>query len=99
MEYGLMITAPTHKWHKSPLKHSKAIYVFTSVWVIVTLHIHSRKKLLKGVKMTTAKWTITTWEKQDLLYPAARSNEKGRLLVWGWRCSKNVIYGGVGLHV
>jgi hypothetical protein len=31
MEYGLMITAPTHKRHKSPFKHSKTIYVFTSV--------------------------------------------------------------------
>jgi hypothetical protein len=47
----------------------------------------------------TAKWTINTGEKQDLRYPAARFNEKGRLLVWGWSCSKNVIYGGVGLPV
>jgi hypothetical protein len=49
--------------------------------------------------MTTAKWTINTEEKQDLQYPAARFNEKGRLLVWGWRCSKTVIYGEVCLHV
>jgi hypothetical protein len=91
MENGLMITVPTHKLHKSPFKDSKTIYVFTSVWVIVTLHIHSRKKLLKRVKMPTAKWTINTEEKQDLRYPAARFNEKGRLLVWVWRCSKTVI--------
>jgi len=40
--------------------------------------------------MTTAKWTINTGEQQqqDLCYPAARSNEKGCLLVWGWRCCK-----------
>jgi hypothetical protein len=49
--------------------------------------------------MTTEKWTTNTREKQDLLYPAARVNEKGRLLVPGWRCSKNVIYGEVGLCV
>jgi hypothetical protein len=33
--------------------------------------------------MTTAKWTISTGEQQDLHYPAARFNEKGCLLVWG----------------
>jgi hypothetical protein len=33
--------------------------------------------------MTTAKWTINTGEQQDLLYPAARFNEKRCLLVWG----------------
>ncbi len=47
--------------------------------------------------MPTAKWTINTEEKQDLRYPAARFNEKGRLLVWVWRCSKTVIQ--VCLHV
>ncbi len=99
MEYGWMISIPTHKRHKSPFKHSKTIYVFTSIWVIVTLHIRSGRKLLKGVKMTTAKWTTNTREKQDLRYPAERFNEKRRLLVWGWTCSKNVIYGGVGLHM
>ncbi len=88
MEYGLMITAPTHKRHKSPFKHSKTIYVFTSVWAIVTLHVHGGRKLLKGVKMTTAKWTTNTGEKQDLRYPAERFNEKGRLLVWGGHAQK-----------
>jgi hypothetical protein len=33
--------------------------------------------------MTTAKWTISTGDQQDLLYPAARFNEKRCLLVWG----------------
>jgi hypothetical protein len=50
-----MITVPTHKHNKSPFKHWKTIYV-TSGRVIVTVEIHRRKKLLKGVKMTTAKW-------------------------------------------
>jgi hypothetical protein len=52
-----MITVPTYKRHKSPSKHSKTIYVFTSGWVIVTVQIQSRKKHFKGAKMTTAKWT------------------------------------------
>jgi len=38
--------------------------------------------------MTTAKWTISTGEQQDLRYPAAGFNEKGWLPVWGWRPSK-----------
>jgi hypothetical protein len=33
--------------------------------------------------MTTAKWTMSTGEQQDLLYCAARSNENGFLKVWG----------------
>jgi hypothetical protein len=49
----------------------------------VTIQIHSRKNPLKGVKMTTAKWTIDTEEQQDLRYRAARFNEKGCLPVWG----------------
>jgi hypothetical protein len=50
--------------------------------------------------MTTAKWTINTGEKQDLRYPAARFNEKGRLLVCGGGDAlKNVMYGGVGSHM
>jgi hypothetical protein len=32
--------------------------------------------------MTTAKWTITSGQQQDLHYPAARFNAKGRSLVW-----------------
>jgi hypothetical protein len=41
------------------------------------------KKAFKGVEMTTAKWTMNTGEQQDMLYPGARSNEKGCLQVWG----------------
>ncbi len=43
IEYCLVSPVPTHKCHKSPFKHSKTIYVFTSGWVIVTVQIHSRK--------------------------------------------------------
>jgi hypothetical protein len=78
-----MITVLTHKSYKSRFEHSKLIYVFTFGQVIVTVQIHSRKKLLIGVKMTTAKWTINTGEQQDLHYLAARLNEKGCLPVWG----------------
>ncbi len=45
-----MITIPTHKCDKSPFKHSKTIYVFTSRRVIVIVQIHSKKKILKGLK-------------------------------------------------
>jgi hypothetical protein len=46
-----MITIPTHKCHKSPFKHSKTFSGFTSGRrVIVTVQIHSRKNLLKGLK-------------------------------------------------
>jgi hypothetical protein len=47
VEYCLMIIVPTHK-HKSPFKQSNIIYIFTSRQVIVTVHIHSRKKILKS---------------------------------------------------
>jgi hypothetical protein len=47
-----MITVPTHKRQKSPFKHSKTIYGFTSEPVLVTVQIH---KDFGGVKMTTAK--------------------------------------------
>jgi hypothetical protein len=40
--YSLMITVPKHKRHKSPHKHSKTIYVFTSGQVIITVQIHSK---------------------------------------------------------
>ncbi len=50
IEYCLIITLPTHQRHKSPLKHSKTIYVFTSGRVLVTVQIHSRKQFLKGLK-------------------------------------------------
>jgi hypothetical protein len=43
---------------KDPLNTQRPFYIFTSGCVIVTVQIHSRKKLLEGVKMTTAKWTI-----------------------------------------
>jgi hypothetical protein len=43
-----MITLPTHKRHKSPIKHSKTIYVFTSGPVIVILQIHSKKRFFRG---------------------------------------------------
>jgi hypothetical protein len=48
IEQCLMITVPTHKRHKSPFKHSKTFYVFTSGPVIVAVQIQSRKKILKG---------------------------------------------------
>jgi hypothetical protein len=38
-----MIAVPIQS-DKSPFKHSKTIYVFTSGPVIVTVQIHSRKK-------------------------------------------------------
>ncbi len=50
VEYCLMTTIPTQKFHRSPFKHSKTIYVFTSGWVIVIVQIHSRKKLLNELK-------------------------------------------------
>jgi ATP/ADP translocase len=59
-----MITVSTHKRHRSPFKHSKTIYVFTSGQVIVTVQIHSKQKAFKEVKMTTAKWTIITREQR-----------------------------------
>jgi hypothetical protein len=36
-----------------------------------------KKKLWKGLKMTTAKWTINTGAQQDLRYPAAKIEWKG----------------------
>jgi hypothetical protein len=45
-----MIIVPTHKRHKNPSKKSKTIYVFTYGRVIVTVQIHSRKRILKGLK-------------------------------------------------
>jgi hypothetical protein len=50
---------------------------------MVTVRIRSRQNFFLRVKMTTAKWTINTGDQQDLLYPAARFNEKRCLLVWG----------------
>jgi hypothetical protein len=75
-----MITVPTHKRHKSPFKHSKTIYIFTSRPVIVTVQIHSRKKDFEGVKNDHCKMDISTGAQQEFLrYPAARFNEKGCL--------------------
>jgi hypothetical protein len=82
-----MIIVPTHKRQKSPYRHSKTIYIFTYGRVIVSVQIHSRKKILKGVKMTTAKWTINTGVQQDLRYHVARFSEKGCFAGVGWRCS------------
>jgi hypothetical protein len=45
-----MITVPTHKRHKSPFKHSKTIYIFTSGAVVVNVQIHSWKKVLKALE-------------------------------------------------
>jgi hypothetical protein len=45
-----MIIVPTDKRHKSPFKHSKTIYVFTSARVIVIVQTHTRKKILKGLQ-------------------------------------------------
>jgi hypothetical protein len=73
---------PTHKRHKSPFKHSKSFYVFTSGRVIVTVQIHSRKKLLKGLKWPLQNGPLILERSKDLCYPAARFNEKGCLLVW-----------------
>jgi len=42
------------------------MYVLTSGQLIVSFQIHSKKKAFKGVKMTAAKWTIITEEKQDM---------------------------------
>jgi hypothetical protein len=93
IKYCLTIIVPTHKCHKSPFKHSKTIYVFTSRWVIVTVQIHSRTKLVKGLKWTTAKWTINTREQQNLRYRAARFNEKGCLPVWDGDALRNAKFG------
>jgi hypothetical protein len=41
------------------------MYSHLNEQVIITVQIHSGKKLLKGVKMTTAKWTINIREQQD----------------------------------
>jgi hypothetical protein len=48
IEHCLTITVPTHKHYKSPFKHLKIIYVFTSGGVVVDVHIDSRKKILNG---------------------------------------------------
>jgi hypothetical protein len=50
IEECLMVTVTTHSRHKSSFKHSKTIYVFTSGRVVVPLHVHSRKKILKELE-------------------------------------------------
>jgi hypothetical protein len=69
-----MITdAHPEKSLKSLQTLKDTIYVLTSGRVIVSVQIHNaEKKALKGVKMTTAKWTINTGAQQDLRYPAAK---------------------------
>jgi hypothetical protein len=74
-----MITVATHKRHKSPMKHSKSIYVFTSGPVIVTVQIHSKKRGLND----RCKIAINTGAQQDSRYPGARFNEKGCLQACG----------------
>ncbi len=84
IEYGLMTTVPTHK---RPSKHSKTIYVFT-YWRVLSLSKSILEKSFKDIKMTTTKWTIG--EQKDLLYPAARFNEKECLPVWGGDALRSV---------
>jgi hypothetical protein len=61
-----MITAPTHKRHKSPFKHSKTIYVFTSRPVIVSVQIHRRKQICRG-ENDHCTIDINTGAQQDLM--------------------------------
>jgi hypothetical protein len=70
-----MITVPTHKRHKSPFKDPKTIYVFTSGRVIVNVQIHSRKKILEGLK-----WPL---ENRHQYRSATGFNEKGCLQACG----------------
>jgi hypothetical protein len=81
-----MITVPTHKRHKSPFKHSKTIYVFTS-GPVKSLHVqfHNRKNLVKGLK-----WPLQNWHQY-------RSGAGVTL-----RCSKiewKVVFAGVGVEM
>ncbi len=66
-----MISVPIHKRHKSALKHSKTIYVFTSGGVIVNVQIHRRKKFWRGWN-DRCKVDINTGAQQDLRFRAAR---------------------------
>ncbi len=83
---------PTHKRHKSPVTHSKTIYVFTSGPVIVTLHIYSRKKHIEGVKMPSAK-SLSIQERsriypivlQDLMKRGVCRRAVEMLLVQWWK--------------
>ncbi len=82
-----MITVPTHERHKSSFKHSNTIYVLTSGRVIVTVQIHSRKKILKGLK-----WPLQNGHR----YRSAAGFTLSFCKIWwkevfagvGWRCSK-----------
>jgi hypothetical protein len=76
-----MIIVPTHNRHKSPFEQSKAIYIFISGRVTVTVQIHNRKKILKGFKWPLQN-QINTVVQQDLCYPAARFNEWGVCRCW-----------------
>jgi len=52
------LSPPTNVIIKVPFKHSKTIYVFTSGRVIVTVQIHSRKKLLRvGLRAINLPWS------------------------------------------
>jgi len=98
-----MITVLTHKRHKSPFKHSKTIYVFTS-GPVKSLHVqfHNRKNLLKGLK-----WPLQNQHQYRIgagvTLCCCKFNEKGCLQVWGgdalrmlhvsvlfWSCSQKL---------
>jgi hypothetical protein len=65
IEYCLMIIVPTlRKRHESSFKHSKTIlclYIWTRV--IVTVQIHSKKKLLKWLK-----WPLPERQERSRIY-------------------------------
>jgi hypothetical protein len=77
-----MITVPTHKCHKSSFKHSKTIHVFASGPLIITVQIHSRKKLLKGLK-----WPLQNRpqyrSRAGVTLSCYKIKWKGCLQVWG----------------
>ncbi len=80
-----MITVPTHKRQKSPFKHSKAIYIITSGQGIVTVQIHSRKKILKGLK-----WPLQNGHQYRIsagfTLLCCKIQWKGVFAGVGWRC-------------
>ncbi len=101
IEYYLMIIVPTRKRHKSPFKHSKTIYVFTSGRAIITGHIHSREKLLNGLKWSLQNGPSISESIRRICsmlesiricpHPAARFlMKREHLPVWGgWKCSQS----------
>jgi hypothetical protein len=83
IEYHLMITGPTNVI-KVPLNTERLFMFFTSGGVIVSVQIHSRKKLLKGLEWPLQKWTSVQEHSTIHAILPARLNEKKRgcLLVW-----------------